>query len=98
MIDSKDIINVAESVRIELSADERKLLAFTEAIEAILNYAGDKWTKLELQGVPPTSYVRPLKNVFRPDQPVEGLPLKEALANAPEEYNGCFKVPRIIEE
>jgi aspartyl-tRNA(Asn)/glutamyl-tRNA(Gln) amidotransferase subunit C len=48
--------------------------------------------------VPPTVHILPVSNVLREDEPGESLPVELALANAPEKAEGCFVVPRILEE
>jgi len=47
--------------------------------------------------VPPTAYAIPRANVYREDTPEPSIPQGEALANAPEQEDGRFKVPRIVE-
>jgi aspartyl-tRNA(Asn)/glutamyl-tRNA(Gln) amidotransferase subunit C len=37
-----------------------------------------------------------LTNAFRDDEPAGQLATDRALANAPEQENGCFVVPKII--
>ena len=39
----------------------------------------------------------PLQNVYRPDEMKQSLPREAALQNAPEEENGYFRVPRVVQ-
>ena len=39
----------------------------------------------------------PLQNVYRPDEMKPSLPREAALQNAPEEENGYFRVPRVVQ-
>jgi aspartyl-tRNA(Asn)/glutamyl-tRNA(Gln) amidotransferase subunit C len=52
---------------------------------------------LDTAAVEPTSHVLPLRNVFRNDamQPSPAKP--EMLQNAPDEQDGFFKVPPVLE-
>jgi aspartyl-tRNA(Asn)/glutamyl-tRNA(Gln) amidotransferase subunit C len=53
--------------------------------------------ELDTTDVPPTSHVLPLKNVFREDMVAPSLSQQETLANAPDQWMGYFKVPKVIE-
>jgi aspartyl-tRNA(Asn)/glutamyl-tRNA(Gln) amidotransferase subunit C len=44
-----------------------------------------------------TSHAIPIHNVFREDEVKHSLSQEEVLAIAPDEEDGHFKVPRIIE-
>ena len=48
--------------------------------------------------IPPTSHSVPLTNVLREDVVVPGLSQAEALSGAPDEAEGRFRVPRILDE
>ena len=55
--------------------------------------ARGKVAGLDLSDVPPTSHPLDLVNVWGEDEPHEGLPLEDALANAPEREGDLFRVP-----
>ena len=63
----------------------------------ILGHA-ERIQSLELDDVEPTSHSIPLSNVTRADEVRPSLTQAEALHNAPEQEDGRFKVPRIIED
>ena len=42
--------------------------------------------------------VLPTENVLRDDEVRPSLPQERALANAPEQADGFFRVPRILED
>jgi aspartyl-tRNA(Asn)/glutamyl-tRNA(Gln) amidotransferase subunit C len=91
----EEVRTVAQLARLDLSVEEleqqgRHLNAFLAHIEALQG--------LDLTGVEPTSHSVPLFNVLRDDKAAASLTREEALQNAPESQNGCFVVPRIIEE
>ena len=77
-----------------LPADE--LEKFEDQFNQILNYA-EILKQVDTTGIEPSPYVLPTSNVFREDVPQEGLSHEDAMKNAPEEHDGGFKVPRVIE-
>lgn len=93
-ITRKDVENVALLSRLELG--ESDIVKFTGQLNAILEYV-DMLDKVNTDGVQPTAHVLPLKNVMRPDAVKPSLTRDEALANAPEQEDGYFKVPKVME-
>jgi aspartyl-tRNA(Asn)/glutamyl-tRNA(Gln) amidotransferase subunit C len=94
MITRKDVEHVALLSRLELTDNEVE--KFTGQLNAILGYI-DMLNRLDTAGVEPTAHVLPLKNVMRADEVRPSLPRELALANAPEQEDGYFKVPKILE-
>ncbi|GBG55502.1 aspartyl/glutamyl-tRNA(Asn/Gln) amidotransferase subunit C [Sporomusaceae bacterium FL31] len=90
----KDVENVALLSRLEFP--ENELVKFTEQLNAFLEYA-DVLSQVDVEGIQPTAHVLPLKNVMRPDEAKPSLARELALSNAPEQENGYFKVPKIME-
>ncbi|ALS29600.1 glutamyl-tRNA amidotransferase [Paenibacillus sp. 32O-W] len=90
----KDVEHVADLARLELSDQEKEL--FTEQLNAILKYA-EKLGELDTDDVEPTSHVLPLADVMRDDEVRESLPLEAVMRNAPDEEDGQFKVPAVLE-
>ncbi len=89
-----DIEKVARLARLELSEEEKE--TFGNQLEQILAYM-EQLNQLDTQGVEPTSHAIPIYNVFREDEMTPSFPQEEVLGIAPEEEEGHFKVPRIIE-
>ena len=89
-----DVEHVARLARLGLTEEEKKL--FGEQLSAILDYA-DNLKKLDTANVPPTSHAVALSNVYREDQVVPCPDVAAIMANAPDEANHMFRVPRIIE-
>ncbi|MDW7650134.1 MAG: Asp-tRNA(Asn)/Glu-tRNA(Gln) amidotransferase subunit GatC [Bacillota bacterium] len=89
-----EVAHVARLARLEMA--EAEMDEFTGTLNAILEYAG-KLNRIDTKDILPTAHVLPLKNVFREDKTRPCLPREEALANAPEEEDGMFRVPRVIE-
>jgi len=91
----KEVEQVAKLARLELSEDEKAI--FARQLSAILSYM-DQLKTLDTGGVEPTATVLPTDNVFRDDQVRPSLPQEAALANAPDQADGFFRVPRILED
>jgi len=89
-----DIEKVARLARLELSEEERE--TFGNQMEQILTYM-EQLNRLDTTGVEPASHAVPIYNVFREDEVKPSIPQGEVLAIAPDEEDGHFKVPRIIE-
>ena len=53
--------------------------------------------QLDTEGVEPMSHVFPVHNVFREDVVTNGDDRENMLANAPEQRDGAFVVPRTVE-
>lgn len=92
-ISKQDVEHVAVLSRLLLSEKEKE--NYTETLNSILEYM-DILNRVDTSNVEPTAHVLPLKNIFREDESHEPLDREMALANAPEEEDGCFKVPRIV--
>lgn len=93
-ISIKDVEHVAALARLELSEQEKE--QFTEQLNAILKYA-EQLEKLDTEGVEPTSHAMPLVNVMREDESRPSYPIEKVLKNAPDEEDGQFKVPAVLE-
>jgi len=89
-----DIEKVARLARLELTEEEK--VTFGNQLEQILNYM-EQLNGLDTTGVEPTSHAIPISNVFKEDEVNPSFPQKEVLAIAPDEEDGHFKVPKIIE-
>ena len=93
-ISSQDVQHVAKLASLNLSSEEE--LMFTEQLNAILQYA-EKLDGLDTEGIEPTTHVLHLSNVMREDEQRESLPIEKVLLNAPEDEDGQFKVPAVLE-
>jgi aspartyl-tRNA(Asn)/glutamyl-tRNA(Gln) amidotransferase subunit C len=93
-ISLKDVEHVAKLARLELSDEEKEV--FTEQLNNILKYA-EQLNSLDTEGIEPTSHAMPLLNVMREDNKHTSLSLNEVFLNAPEEEEGQFKVPAVLE-
>lgn len=93
-ITNQDVQHVAKLARLNLSAEEEQV--FTEQLNAILQYA-EKLNELDTDDVEPTTHVLPVSNVMREDVKRESLSIEKVMLNAPEEEDGQFKVPAVLE-
>lgn len=90
----KDVEHVAALARLSLSEEEKN--TYTEQLNAILKYA-EQLNGLDTEGVEPTSHAVPLFNVLREDTPKPSLSIEKVMLNAPDEEDGQFKVPAVLE-
>ena len=94
-ISAETVKKVAGLSRLELSEKELKL--YEKQLADILDYI-DKLSEPDTSKTLPTSHpLDNLKNVFRKDVVRKSLKATEALKNAPNEKDGFFCVPKIID-
>ena len=91
----EQVAHIALLSRLEFTDEQAD--AFAAQLSRILEHV-DQLSKLDTEGVEPTSHALKLVNVMRPDVTRPSLPNREALANAPDKEAGCFRVPQIIQE
>ncbi len=89
-----DVRDVAHLARLHLTDNE--VDTFQPQLQGIVAYVR-KLNELNLDGIEPTSHAHPVRNVFRRDEPKEGLDRESVLGNAPVCHEGQFSVPRIVE-
>lgn len=94
-VTKEDLENVAGLSR--LSIPDSQAEAYLGQLDAILSYM-DNLSEVDTANVKPTTYALPMENVFRDDEVRPSLPRELALSNAPLKEDGCFKVPRVLEE
>ncbi len=94
-ISKEQVEHVARLARLEVSEDEKAM--FARQLSGILTYM-DQLKELDTKGVEPTVTVLPTDNVFRDDNVRPSLPQEKALANAPDQADGFFRVPKILED
>ena len=90
MIEREQVLHVAKLARLGLTEDEVETMA--GELSGILEHV-DRIAELDLDDVEPTSHVVELENVWREDVPHESLGRDVALSQAPDPYNGAFRVP-----
>lgn len=79
--------------KLELSEEERE--AAKADMEKMLDYI-DTLNELDTEDTKAVSHIFPVYNVFREDVVEERDGSADTLANAPQEKDHCFKVPKTI--
>jgi aspartyl-tRNA(Asn)/glutamyl-tRNA(Gln) amidotransferase subunit C len=94
-ISRDEVAHLARLAR--LAVTDAELDTFAGQLDVILRSVASV-SEVAADDIPPTSHSVPLTNVFRDDQPRPGLTQEQALAGAPAEEDGRFRVPRILGE
>jgi len=92
-ITQKQLEHVTHLARLNLS--DQELDTIRGQLDNILSYI-DKLGELDTSGIEPTTHVFSVNNAFREDVVTESLSRKKSLANAPQQNNESFQVPKII--
>lgn len=87
--------HVALLSRLELGEGEAE--KYAADLDKILHYV-ESLAELDTTSVEPTSHSFKMQNVFREDEVRPSLSNDEALANAPEAEDQCFKVPAVLQD
>ncbi len=90
-----EVRHVARLARIALSDEEVNVMR--AQLSAILDYIA-MLQEVDVSNVPPTAQVTGLTTVWRPDVVGEMLTQEQALANAPDQQDGMFRVRAVFEE
>lgn len=90
-----DVARLGALARIQLTEQECAELApeldvILESVRSVSEVAGPD--------VPPATHAVPMANVFRDDVVTPGLTQEAALAGAPDNEDGRFRVPQILSE
>lgn len=95
LIDEAEVRRIARLARLKLSDEEVQL--FGAQLAEILDYV-KQIESLDTNGVGPLVHALPMTDVLREDEPRDCLSQQQALANAPETQDGCFRVPAVIDK
>lgn len=93
-ITREQVEHVANLARLNLTEEEKEQM--TIDMEAIIGFA-DQINSLNIADVKPTAHVIPINNVFREDIVAPSMDREKLLSNAPNQENGCFSVPKVME-
>lgn len=94
IISDETIEYIGILAKLELSDEEKEQAK--KDMGSMLDYI-DKLNELDTTGVEPMSHVFPVNNVFREDVVTNGDDRDNILANAPEEKDGAFVVPKTFD-
>jgi len=92
-ISEQTVRDVARLARLNLTDAEAGL--FASQLGDVLG-AIDKLKMLDVENVRPMPHALDQTNVFRQDLEVPGMPVEEALRNAPDSDTPFFKVPKVL--
>lgn len=85
---------VANLARLALTdAEKRK---FAQQLGDILHYV-EKLKQVDVTGVEPMAHASPVYNVWASDVARPGLPVEQALRNAPAQRDHMIVVPKVVE-
>ena len=89
-----DVAYIAGLAKLELTAEEEA--RFTRDLSQVLDYVAqlEKW---DTSGVEPMYHPLPVFDALRADAPGASLSQEAALANAPAQEDGQFRVPKVVE-
>ncbi len=87
--------HVALLSRLELAEGEAE--SYAADLDKILHFV-ETLSELDTTDVPPTSHSFKMQNVFREDEVRPSLTNEQALANAPDSEEECFKVPAVLQD
>lgn len=93
-ITKEQVEHVAHLARLNLTEEEK--VQMTTDMEAIIEFA-DQINSLDIADVKPTDHIIPINNVFREDVAAPSMDRDKLLSNAPNQENGCFSVPKVME-
>ena len=89
-----DIDHLATLSRLALTPEEKA--KFSAQLGDILGHI-EQLKQVNVDGVEPTAHATPIFNVLQPDVARAGLPVEQALRNAPAQRDNMVVVPRVVE-
>lgn len=93
-ITAQDVLHVAKLSRLKIA--DQDIEKFTNQFNDIFNYA-EIINQLDTNDVAPTAHAIEQHNVLRADVVKPSFTNEQALANAPEQEEGCYLVPKVID-
>ncbi len=92
-VSREEILHIAKLANLNLKDEEVE--TYMGHLEEILNFANIV-NKAPIEGLEETIAVNETYNVFRKDEIVQDYERDELLQNAPEQQEGMFKIPKVI--
>ena len=93
-VTKEQVVKIADLIRLELSDEEVEI--YTEKMNNSLA-AAQVLNEVNTDDVEPTTHGIVLENVMRNDTPEYTISQADALKNAPDQQDGQFKVPSIMD-
>ena len=92
-ISESEVERIANLSRLYMGDDKEEM---QKNLEDVLGHF-EKLNELDTKGVKPTAHILPVENVFRKDEVVVKIGREELIKNAPQQEDGCYIVPRVVE-
>jgi aspartyl-tRNA(Asn)/glutamyl-tRNA(Gln) amidotransferase subunit C len=89
-----NIDHVAKLARLALTAEEKA--TFSQQLGNVLHHI-EQLSKVDVSGVEPTAHAFAVTNVWAEDVARPGLPVDQALRNAPAQRDHMIVVPKVVE-
>jgi aspartyl-tRNA(Asn)/glutamyl-tRNA(Gln) amidotransferase subunit C len=89
-----NIDHVAKLARLALTAEEKA--TFSQQLGNVLHHI-EQLSKVDVSGVEPTAHAFAVTNVWAEDVAQPGLPVEQALRNAPAQRDHMIVVPKVVE-
>ena len=90
----EQVLHVAKLARLSFSDEEAQRMQ--EHLDAVLGYM-EELDGLDVSEVPPTYHSIPMNAELRPDVPARCIDRTETLAQAPQQEDGGYAVPLVLE-
>ena len=89
-----NIDHVAKLARLALTPEEKA--TFAAQLGTVLHHV-EGLSKVDVRGVEPTAHAFAVSNVWQDDAARPGLPVEQALRNAPAQRDHMIVVPKVVE-
>ena len=89
-----DLDHVARLARIALTPEEKA--KFSAQLGDVIAYIA-QLKEVDVSGIEPTAHAFPVENIWAEDVAQPGLPVEEALRNAPARRENGVAVPKVVE-
>ena len=89
-----NIDHVAKLARLALTPEEKA--KFSQQLGDVLHHI-EQLAKVDVSGVEPSAHAFAVHNVWQDDAARPGLPVDQALRNAPAQRDNMIAVPKVVE-
>ena len=89
-----NIDHVAKLARLALTPEEKA--TFAQQLGHVLHHI-EQLGKVDVSGIEPTAHAFAVTNVWAEDAACPGLPVEQALRNAPAQRENMVVVPKVVE-
>lgn len=93
-LDKTTVANIASLARLEVAPEQQEALA--GELSGILTWI-EQLSEVDTRTVAPMTCVADLALAWREDAVTDGGYPNRVLANAPEQQDGCYVVPKVVE-